>query len=183
MQGSRGSAESLADGSVSACEQPSHGRAGSGPESASKARHASAEAAQGGRPAAALQLQYTLRRIAAAIAAAMEAAIRQTQPRCGPALQQARIRCSSAADLLALLQPPPPPPQPQAQLAQPQWASGVGAGADLLAHDELELALAQPALVVAQPPVARYAEKVGFGHVQLGLEGLPPTKISSAIVT
>ena len=43
---------------------------------------------------------------------------------------------------------------------------------DLLAHDPLKLPQAQPALVVAQPPVERDAEEVGVGHVQLGLEGL-----------
>jgi hypothetical protein len=54
----------------------------------------------------------------------------------------------------------------------------VQAAADLLAHDQLELALAQPALCVAQLSVVRDAEEVGVGHVQLGLEGLRLTTIS-----
>ena len=49
---------------------------------------------------------------------------------------------------------------------------------DLLAHDQLELLLAQPALVVAQLSVSGDAEEVGVGHVQLGLERLWPTNVS-----
>ena len=44
--------------------------------------------------------------------------------------------------------------------------------ADLLAHDQLELSQAHPALLVAQLPVERDTEEVGVGHVQLGLERL-----------
>ncbi len=46
---------------------------------------------------------------------------------------------------------------------------------DLLAHDQFELAHAQPPLVVAELPVVCDAEEVGIGQVKLGLERLRPT--------
>jgi hypothetical protein len=44
--------------------------------------------------------------------------------------------------------------------------------ADLLAHHPFKLQQAHPSLPITQPPVERYAEEVGVGHVQLGLERL-----------
>ncbi len=58
-----------------------------------------------------------------------------------------------------------------------------GGRGDLLAHDLLELALAQPTLAVTQPPAARDAEEVGVGHMQLGMEGLRPTSFSRGMFT
>ena len=52
---------------------------------------------------------------------------------------------------------------------------------DLLAHHQLKLVLAQPALFVTQLPVTRDAEEVCVRYVELGLEGLRPNGISNWI--
>ncbi len=49
---------------------------------------------------------------------------------------------------------------------------------DLLAHHQLKLALAQPALFITKLPVSRDAEEVCVRYMELGLEGLRPKGIS-----